>query len=119
MTRRSKHASAREGIHELIAELVRRNTQEALSCVVFFSWSTKWIHLTAARGEPPRTALIRPYNEFTVGYTTEPSRNDPALDKHVEVVRTADGRLYFRENRHLLTTSDFAAKLIRLVAGEV
>jgi hypothetical protein len=54
-----------------------------------------------------------------VSYTTEPSRNDPALDKHVEVIRTADGRLYFRENGRLLTTSEFAANLIRLVAGEI
>ena len=110
---------AREGIRELIAELVRMKPQETSSCVDVFVKSTKWIHLIAARGEPPRTALIRPYNEFTVGYTTEASRNDPALDRQVEVVRTGDGRLCFRENGHLLTTSDFAAILIRFVAGEI
>ncbi len=78
----------------------------------------KWIHLIAAGCEPPRAALIRPFNEFTLSYTTHVPCDDAAFDKHVEVVRTNDGQLYFIENGHLLAASELASKLIRLVAAE-
>ena len=60
--------------------------------------------------------LIRPVNEFTVGYTSQVPCDDPAFDNHTQVVKTGEGQLYFRENGHILSASEFASKLINLVA---
>jgi len=79
----------------------------------------KWMHLVAAGCEPPRTALIRLVNEFTVGYTTQVPCSDPAFANHAELVRTDEGQLCFLENGNVLAASEFASKLIRLVAAEV
>jgi hypothetical protein len=116
---RYKHAGAREGIRELITELGKAEDQRRSKDVLFFVLSMKWIHLIAAGSEPPRTVLIRPFNEFTVGYTTHFPCNNPALDNdnHVEVVRTDEGQLCFLENGHLLAADEFASKLIRLVTA--
>jgi len=76
----------------------------------------KRIHLVAAGSEPLRAVLIRPVNEFTLGYTTQVPCNDPAFDNHAEVVRTDEGQLYFRENGHILAAAEFATKLLNLVA---
>ena len=118
MNAQNRDASAREGIRELISELGKAENKRETGDVLFFVHSRKWIHLIAAGSEPPRTALIRPFNEFTVGYTTHVSCNDLEFDNHVEVIRNDDGKLYFLENGHLLSPSEFARKLIRLVAAE-
>jgi hypothetical protein len=86
--------------------------------VLFFVHSKKWIQLIATGYDPPRAELIRPFNEFTIGYTTHVPCNDPAYDNHVEVARTDDGQLCFVENGHPLAASQLASKLIRLVAME-
>lgn len=111
------HAGSREGIRELVAGFRDAGDQLKSSNVFCLVHSLKWIHLIAAGCEPPRAALIRPYNDFTVGYTTQVPLNLPDLDIHVEVVRTDDGRLFFREDGQLLTACEFAIKLIRLVAA--
>ncbi len=85
---------------------------------MFVVHSMKWIHLIAAGCEPPRAALIRPFNNFTIGYTTDVPCNNPAFDKHVEVVRTDDGQLYFLDDGQLLAASELATKLICLVVAE-
>jgi hypothetical protein len=113
-----KHADAREGIRELVAELGKAENQRKFRNVLFFVHSMKWIHLIAAGCEPPRAALIRPFNEFTIGYTTNAPCKDPAYDHHVEVARTDGGQLCFLENGNLLAASELADKLIRLVAVE-
>lgn len=118
MSAQYRHADAREGIRELAYELGRGRNQGKLSDVLFFVHSMKRIHLFVPGCEPPRGVLIRPFNEFTLGYTTQIPFNDPAFDNHVEVVRTEDEQLNFLENGHLLGVSEFASKLIRLVAAE-
>ena len=90
--------TAREGIRELIFELGKAESQRTPSSVLFLVHSMKWIHLYSIHNEPPRALLIRSASEFTVGYTMQAELNDPALDNHVEVVRTDDGELYFIED---------------------
>lgn len=115
MSRRYRHASAMEGIRELITELWKRADREKGRNVLIHVYSMKRIHLVAAGCEPPRAILIRPANEFTVGYTTRVPCEDPAVDDHIEIVRTDDGQLYFRENGNVFTTSELATKLIGLI----
>lgn len=116
MSLRYRHAGAREGIRELVNQLGKSQNRGKTRNVFFYVHSMKFIHLVAAGGEPRRAMLIRPVNEFTVGYTTQVPCEDPAFDNHVEVVRTDDGQLYFRENGHILAISEFASKLVNLVA---
>jgi hypothetical protein len=111
------HAPACEGILELITELGRLKNFGNTGNVIWFIHSMKRMHIVAADGEPPRSLLIRLVNEFTLGYTTQVPCNDPAFDMHVEVVRTDEGQLRFREGEKLLAPSEFVDRLIRLVAG--
>lgn len=116
MSVRYTHAGAREGIRELIGELWKLQNRRNAHNVLFYVHSMKWIHLIAAGCEPPRAMLIRPMNEFTVGYTTQLPCDDPAFDSHAEVVRTDEGQLFFSENGHISATAEFARKLFNLVA---
>jgi hypothetical protein len=110
---RYKQATAREGIRELITEL---GTRAKASNVLLGVHSMKWLYLITADCAPPRAMLIRPVNEFTVGYTTRLPCGDPALDDQVEVLRSDEGPLYFRENGKVFTTSLFASKLVDLIS---
>ena len=76
----------------------------------------KRIHLTATDCNPARNVLVRPFNEFTLGYTCRIPHNDPSPDKQVKVVRDKNGQLYFVENKRALSPSEFAQQLIRLIA---
>ena len=116
MSVRYTHAGARDGIRELIRELGKSQNSGSGHNVSFYVHSMKWIHLVAAGCEPPRAMLIRPVNEFTVGYTTQVPCDAPAFDNRAEVVRTDKGQLYFRENGHIFATAEFARKLLNLVA---
>ena len=111
-----KHADAREGVRELIAELGKAEDRLKFKNVSFCVHSMKWIHLIATDCESPRAAPIRQFNEFTIGYTTDVPFSDPADDNHVEVARTDDGQLCFLENGNLLAASELASKLIRMAA---
>lgn len=43
---------------------------------------------------------------------------DHPMDNHVEVVRDKTGTLLFRENRLILTLSEFASKLVVLATTD-
>ena len=111
-------AGARDGIRELIFELGQSNDLRSKN-VLLSVHSAKWVHLIATDCKAARKVLIRPYNEFTVGYTDQTPCNDPAFDNHAEVIRSEDGRLYFREKNDVLTVPEFASKLISLVTVEL
>jgi hypothetical protein len=111
-------AGAREGICELILELGKSQNLSSNN-ILLSVLSMKWVHLIATGCEPPRTVLIRPFDEFTVGYTTQSPSNHPAFDNHAEVVRHDDGRLHFRVEHDVLTVGEFAQTLISLLMKEV
>ena len=116
MNVRYADAGAREGIRELISELWKSQKGGNAQNVLLYIHSMKWVHLVAAGCEQPRALLIRPVNEFTLGYTTQVPCDDPAFDNHAEVLRTDEGQWYFRENGHILSAAEFASKLLNLVA---
>lgn len=118
MSVRYKHGNASEGLHQLIFELKKAKPQRELSNVLMMVLSMKWVHLIPIAGDGSKSVLMRRYNEFTVGYSTDSlQRNDPSYDNHAEVVQSGDGVLYFRENGKLLTVSEFAVKLIALATS--
>lgn len=110
------HAGANEGIRELIYELGKSKNGRSGKGVHFYVLSAKWIQLIAFSHQPPKTMLIRPVNDFVVvADDTQIRCNQPAFNMHAEVVRTSEGRLYFRENEQIFTSAELVAKLLNLI----
>ncbi len=115
---RYRQVDAMEGIRQLVAALSKTECELKSRNVIYFLHSAKRIHLISLSPDPPRSALVRRYNDFTLGYTTETPFGNPALDHQVEVVRTQDDWLQFLENGDLLTPHELAIKLLDLVAAQ-
>jgi hypothetical protein len=104
-----------DGLRQLVAELSKIQDQFKSRGIVFIVHSMKLIHLINQNANPPRSALVRRYNDFTLGYTTGIPFGDPALDHQLEVVRTDDDRLQFLDDGNLVAPHEFALKLPDLV----
>jgi hypothetical protein len=65
-----RHLDAMDGLRQLVAELSKIQDQFKSRGIVFIVHSMKLIHLINQNANPPRSALVRRYNDFTLGYTT-------------------------------------------------
>jgi hypothetical protein len=115
MKSRYKHVDVSEAFRQLLVELFTMAQIESKK-IFFHVLSGKIAQLISRDSESPRSVLVRRYNEFTIGYTTQIPCGDQGFDQHVEVVQDQNGVVHLRENGLLLTPRELAVKLVALIA---
>lgn len=105
---------------ELFRQLTARAETSSSPRVLVYILSLKWITLIVVDPEPARTLLIRVEGgQSDVPYIVHYSSGDRNEDSRAEVLHREGGLLLFKENGESATVTEFANKLIHLVAGDV